>query len=192
MSGAQMRLGTGDLRQVVDFEFRGGAGRSSGRSNGLNDRNQVAFKARFEGGPTTGAIVIAQEDSFETPYDQWTSDHALAGVDRDFGADPDEDGFQNGIEYAMGSIPISAQSLPEFPEPLQIRTSGRIQYKLFKPGGVVGVLYVVERSADLLAWTDRDLEKVEDDQSTLTVLTVEAPLIPVFFRLRIELAQPGE
>jgi fibronectin-binding autotransporter adhesin len=41
-------------------------------------------------------------------FDAWASSKGLAGVDADFGADPDHDGIDNGLEFVLGGEPNPA------------------------------------------------------------------------------------
>ena len=50
------------------------------------------------------------------PYSTWTDSFGLAGADAEFLADPDRDGFGNGVEFVLGGnpkLPVDADKAPE-------------------------------------------------------------------------------
>jgi hypothetical protein len=68
------------------------------------------------------------------------------GTDR-FNADSDADGFVDGVEKALGTNPLSSEDKPE----VQLSLKGAFELE-FTP--VRGVLYQLQSSSDLKAWTN--------------------------------------
>ncbi len=51
------------------------------------------------------AVIPSDDDEEATGFDQWTAGNSLTGDDALPGADPDEDGMDNLLEYALGGDP---------------------------------------------------------------------------------------
>ena len=92
-------------------------------------------------------------------YQDWTSGHGLSGPAADINADPDGDGVWNLMEYAFDLSPETADqsALPEFR--LESQTvSGQpgtyLTVQFLRQLGTSNLTYVVQSSADLVAWSD--------------------------------------
>jgi hypothetical protein len=118
--------------------------------------------------------------------DQFTSND-LANLTRGGAtADPDQDGIENLLEYALGLNPFS-------PEPLSSRVTndldsdGRPRLTVTKDPQATDVRYAVETSPDLATWSLGDVVILQD---TPTIFQVR-DLLPLggaerrFLRLRV-------
>jgi hypothetical protein len=134
---------------------------------------------------------IALIVSAPTPWQQWRMDqftsNDLANLTRGGAtADPDQDGIENLLEYALGLNPFS-------PEPLSSRVTndldsdGRPRLTVTKDPQATDVRYAVETSPDLATWSLGDVVILQD---TPTIFQVR-DLLPLggaerrFLRLRV-------
>lgn len=130
------------------------------------------------------------------------------GEDRTPGADPDGDGFSNLIEFAMGSDPSDAVSIPGVaPSDIGVTPGsfevtplgdGRCNVSLTKrPNVGNGLAYFIEHSEDMVTWTrvpmggNADWVENTNDATTLQVTSV-ASIVPTlatgcFFRVAVVL-----
>ena len=105
--------------------------------------------------PRTGnssAVATIDHVSFHTPREDWRVNHFGAAATSPLAddlADPDGDGSPNLLEYALGSTPTSAASLPITPLTLS-ENFLQITFTRLQPD----LDYAVEASSDLVSWTD--------------------------------------
>ena len=91
-------------------------------------------------------------------YDQWAATRNFASpADAAFDADPDGDGARNGVEYALGTDPLSSASSPRIHA--VVKDSGGDKFiaaRFTRPAGATrgtDLQFVAERSDDLVTWT---------------------------------------
>jgi hypothetical protein len=139
--------------------------------------------------PLTGTeIPVLPYSAIRETYDIWRARNFLpnspAGEPE---ADPDDDGWRNLVEYALGTNPNSPSGAPA----LASLENGQLVLTLKKPPGVKDVAYEVEGSPNLMpgSWS----------MSAVTILTNSASLLRAslnitdvsgFLRLRVRLVAP--
>jgi hypothetical protein len=121
------------------------------------------------------------------PYASWASGAGLTGDDALVTADPDADGRQNLLEYALGSSPSSPDSTSVGQA---VSTPGGWVYRYTRPVGVAGITYTVASTTDLAAapivWTPTTQTVVSTASGIETVeAALPAPAPRVFARLQI-------
>ncbi len=116
-------------------------------------------------------------------YATWAAGY---GLPADSGAlDTDGDGYPNLQEYAFGSSPVSAGTLPPI---AFLADSGAFVYRFIRPKWVTGITYALQESDDLLAWANvPDQPTVESFTALSETLAahVTAGKVRYFLRLRI-------
>jgi hypothetical protein len=69
-NGGTLEIAPGDFRQISGVQFWGGSGNEDGRSSAFNDKGQIAFKASFGNGATSGGTGIFVSDVVAIPEPQ--------------------------------------------------------------------------------------------------------------------------
>lgn len=121
-------------------------------------------------------------------YDLWRST-AFSGPEIDAGlagtsADPDGDGLENLLEYALGSDPRSYS-----PAPGMTVDDTHLELAFVRPKGRSDLIYHAESGLDLAGWSPVTLEVIGETATTESVKArVARPAGPskLFIRLRIE------
>jgi hypothetical protein len=143
----------------------------------------------------TGLSEVRFEGSLapSTPFETWLDGYSLTGGDRAPNADPDHDGVENLLEYAVGGNPTVADpgKLP------RATVSGADMEVTFqRPDQVSGVTLRFEASTDLVSWPDQftigsspEVSVIPNDSApdtiTLSLSTTAQPIR--FVRLVAEL-----
>jgi hypothetical protein len=131
-------------------------------------------------------------DPVQEEYQSWADQHwaaapevsnpnATLGPWQDPKADPDQDQYSNEIEFAFGSDPRSAASIP----PSAQFDGQSVVWPL-----ATAVNWRVWTSKDLLNWTDEGLVNEESPKGIMT--TTNAPRSAAFFRIDIDVLEPAE
>ncbi len=126
-----------------------------------------------------GAFIFAIADGGAppaTPFSQWASANSLTGNDALPGADPDDDGVSNLLEFALNADPNSGSSLGlQFAKVATVDgQSGVLTLTIAVRDGAVfspvddrmrsnivdGIVYTVEGSADMANWGGRVVTEV--------------------------------
>lgn len=96
-------------------------------------------------------VTSAQPPADATPFELWQAENSVSGAD----GDPDGDGISNLMEYLLGGDPNLANTAirPES-ETVQVSGDTYLQIKFARDVNATGVQAVVERSDDLLTWTE--------------------------------------
>jgi autotransporter-associated beta strand protein len=94
---------------------------------------------------STGVLSVAGGTPV-SPYDSWLDNYSLSGIDAEGTADPDNDGFNNNLEFAFGTIPTAGS-----PALLQTATSGGQFVISWLQRIDSSSNYIVEESTDLVA-----------------------------------------
>lgn len=141
----------------------------------IDSAGSGSFTGRFANVPVTGSILTVHhagtpyhlQISYDangksadltvlTPYQFWIASQGLTGADALFGADPDQDGIPNGLEFVLGGI--ASPTLPDFVSTNLLPTSEldgdflKITHR--QRADASYLLPVVEFDADLVpAWT---------------------------------------
>ncbi|QJE97436.1 beta strand repeat-containing protein [Luteolibacter luteus] len=87
---------------------------SFGTLVGTSFLDVVGLPDGFEVGYTASSITISGAPA-ASAYDQWAALNELEGDDALSGADPDEDGIPNGVEFIVGGNPNSAGDASKLP-----------------------------------------------------------------------------
>jgi len=99
------------------------------------------------GGTATATMSIAVTPLVDDPIEFWRQSHFStphsAGNAAD-GADPDNDGIANLLEYALNLSPLAASTMP----PPQ-QSMGQFGYEFTRPAGATDVVYAAEWSSSL-------------------------------------------
>ncbi len=131
-------------------------------------------------GYTVGSPSLASGTIADHPRDQWFFQNVAAGA-IDWTADPDGDGVSNLLEYALGTNPLAPTSAPEAELAGDALTLAYLRAR-------ADVLYQVETSTDLAAWTTAGVN--QDDAAVGEVAVASVPLQPAtprrFLRLRVQ------
>jgi len=116
----------------------------------------------------------------------------LANNISDLNADPDGDGRVNLLEYALGSVPTSADSAPMLESSLSL-VEGRphVVITLQRSARPNDVVYSLEQSTKFVEWAAAAelFQVIEDSESELKWRTLQPSTASseAFFRLRVEL-----
>ncbi|MFN0129771.1 MAG: hypothetical protein ACKV19_24155 [Verrucomicrobiales bacterium] len=118
----------------------------------------VPFYEKVTSGGSIGYEVGLTAAPAPQTYAQWaTAQNFATGPDAEFSADPDKDGWSNGLECALGTNPNSAAAAPAS-DVIRYNNGGDlflgVQYT--RPGGPnrpIDVQYIGERSDELGTWT---------------------------------------
>ncbi len=137
---------------------------------------------------TTGVLTILPRD-----YRSWiASAFTASGLQSGLGApsvDPDQDGLENFMEYALGSDPMEASPLPEM-----AITDAQLMLLFERPAFLADVAYVAESSQDLVTWDEVSLEVLNpgsDPESVRAAETfLDGPPESRFIRLRASQQAP--
>ncbi len=159
-----------------------------GLSNGVTYRYVVtAISATGESTASNEAVATPL-----TPLAQWRVAHfgttEAVGDAADL-ADPDGDGRPNLLEYALGGDPLVADIAAQSAATLD--ASGRLALT-FSRTADGSLLYTVETSTDLVAWTTFWSSTGADNTAGLVTVTYPDPIVvgtPRFLRLRVEIAE---
>ncbi len=174
----------GDRGLDVDLVSLDGVNWTEKSVGPLDERNEVAaFKNTLITVGDNG--TIRQSAAVLSGYDLWAFDRWPAwGASALEGADPDGDTAINLAEYALGSNPTDAGSVP--PDPAPWMSAGLPGLSFSRPSRPADVRVDVERSDDLATWTTDGVDLVTD---SATLLQARGALTPgqnrLFFRLRI-------
>jgi fibronectin-binding autotransporter adhesin len=98
------------------------------------------------------------------PFANWATQHGLTGADALATADPDFDGLQNLIEYAVGTSPSSSTSTPW----MITTASGYLTLSIIKSTAASGVTWSAQSSGDLVTWQSSDTTTLTNDASTFS------------------------
>lgn len=130
-----------------------------------------------------GRLIAFEADN--DPMDAWLNAKGLSGADADFLADPDGDGLNNLIEYALNIDPANAGAANR---PVAIHSGGNqltLQFRRNKQAS--DLTYQVQSSIDLIHWQDvtsQYLEDIDADTETFEA-TIDAAADKAFLRLLI-------
>jgi hypothetical protein len=102
-----------------------------------------------------------------TPFASWASGYSLTGEQASATADPDGDGLNNLLEYALGSTPDSSASRPNLASQI---SDSKLQIT-FTPQRS-DVTYTIEASSDLTTWSPLTMPTLTVGQSTTVTDTV--------------------
>lgn len=116
--------------------------------------------------------MISVGDSVPAGYAEWVAEHELDGSQSGMEADPDGDGIENLLEYALGSDPL-APSVFDLPIQSIVNVGGEdyLTLTFTRPVGIAGVDYVVEESADLVDWDSGPVELASSVEDGLKIVT---------------------
>lgn len=95
-----------------------------------------------------------------SPYDVWTSEYKLSGIDAELSADPDFDGLDNLIEYGLGGNPTNAMDVGILPVSERVESGGtnwfEYVYRQRSDADARGLDYYIELNTNLVtgAWTN--------------------------------------
>ncbi len=139
----------------------------------MNDVNGGTFQVATSG--TNNLQLDFTPQTTGQTYSVWASGFGLTGGDADANADPDHDGIQNLVEYALGSDPLNpdADAMPV----MSIITVNQVKYLALtyaRPLGnyrPIDVTYFVERSTDVTAPNSWSTSGVILHSLTSSVLT---------------------
>lgn len=127
---------------------------------------------------TTGTVSVIIQQGFATWQGaQFTTLELADPLVSGPSADPDQDGFNNILEYALGTLPKSAASANVSQTEI---VAGRFEFTYQRPlgGGAIGVSYVIEESnAALSGWvvaTDFT-QSVVAASATMETVTISFP-----------------
>ena len=130
--------------------------------------NLIGWTYSKDGSGSSGSDR-AWVDAFELEgYASWIVEKELTVDSRDIESDPDGDGLNNFVEYALGLDPLlaerSALPVPEYED-------GRLVIRIDRPADRSDVFYAVEVSDTLEpdSWHSGGLEIVEDSESQLVM-----------------------
>lgn len=119
-----------------------------------------------------------------SPYARWAAAAGLTGSNGAPTDDPDGDGLNNFLEYALGSNPTSATSANL---PGGAIEGGNFVFRFTRPLSVTDVTYAVQKSADLTTWTTVATTVESSTATTETrIASVAATQPKEFFRLRVD------
>ena len=117
-------------------------------------------------------------------YAAWAAGINWGGADSSPGADPDQDGIVNLMEYALGGDPVSALSAPR-PESQVSASKLQISFLRARPE----LIYTVQGSSDLIAWTDIPYTQAAAGTTQVVADTVNLTANTRRF-LRLRISQP--
>jgi hypothetical protein len=132
------------------------------------------------------AAVASTGPGWGTWYVQYTP---AMGLNRDAAEDADLDGALNILEYAVGTDPSDATSVPV--ALYSVDASGYLNITIQRTAKASDLDYTVERTTDPsngASWTTVDTVVVTDTATELTVRTAQpmGTLSPQFLRLKVE------
>lgn len=134
--------------------------------------------------PTPGATVMS--------FPLWKTFHFPAGgPDATDHADPDHDGMDNLLEYALQSQPATRTGLEVLPVITSQPAPGggtEFQFTYTRPLGVPGISYTIQRSPDMTAWTpvtDTLLSTTPTTETRRATLTLAPSERRAFLRLHV-------
>ena len=126
-----------------------------------------------------------------TPWQEWRADHFtptnLANLSLSGSTpDPDKDGIENLMEYALGLNPNSASPLSQRITN-DLDSNQYLRLTITKNPNATDVLYIVEVSSDLLNWSSTSTVILQNTSTTLQVRDTQAMSAANrrFMRLRI-------
>lgn len=130
------------VRLVIKSNHDGAVFDGTGANPGITDGRGLTglSEVRFEG-------TLAPS----SPFDTWLDSFSLSGSDRTPDADPDGDGVENLIEFAVGGNPnlSDPSKLPQ-----GTVSGGNLQVAFDRPDGVSGVTLRFEAGTNLINWPD--------------------------------------
>ncbi len=128
-----------------------------------------------------------------TPQETWRTTHfgtwQATGSSADT-ADPDGDGLNNLLEYALNGTPTDATSAPLPTASLLPAPSSTLQLTFFRARPAADVTYTVQASSDLVTWTDLAINPGTVGQNVTVTDTPPTGAANRFLRLRVQPALP--
>ncbi|HUF62661.1 MAG TPA: lamin tail domain-containing protein [Verrucomicrobiales bacterium] len=167
--GERIKLSFGAGTPIRDFSYGDGDGWPQEADGGGKSLVLTALTADADlsdpsswsaSGRTGGSPGALEEPSGEQTYDSWLAVH-FSEAERDdealvaWEADPDADGWNNFIEFALAGDPRAGDVLAPA---LRLDVMGRSVLSHRIPSDPVAVLYTIESSSDLEMWTDASAE----------------------------------
>ena len=153
------------------------AGSYAARLVDVTGTSLPATAVRLADTPYGQPVTIPQD------YATWAAGYGSAADDPT--SDPDGDGCPNLLEYAFGTSPLTAN--PTQPTTCHV-AGGQCVLRFTRPKWVTGITYTLQRSNDLLSWTQADSQPtVESATATSETLaaTVTAGGVRSFLRLSV-------
>ncbi len=140
-----------------------------------------------------GVLSIAVGVAARETFPEWVIRKQVPASQRGMNDDPAGDGVSNILKYGLGLDPlVVATNLVPQAQVMTVQGVERLVLTVNKNADALGVIYTVEGSSDLAAWSSNGLIIVSDTPTTLTVAD-GAPLSQTnrrFLRLRVSLRDP--
>jgi hypothetical protein len=137
---------------------------------------------------TVNAIFAEQTDDPQS-FANWVASWALPVEQQDLTSDPDQDSFENLVEYALGLDP----SIPDGRDSIQaVVESNELVFTWSQSNTAPDVSVVAVQSTDLNTWSPIELSAISEVSSSATHTTYEARLpisgASLFVALELQLA----
>ena len=136
-------------------------------------------------GPVTTADELTVTAAPAVSFAAWIAVFPLTGDDVDTTADPDHDGANNLLEYALGGNPAAAESdiFPTFSH----NNSNQITFTFLR--AAISLIYIVQGSTDLTDWQDLATHFPADTTNVGSEVALTRSATPYRF-LRLKVVEP--
>lgn len=136
------------------------------------------------GSQTSVVVTITDDDSAPAGYAAWSAGVAWNGADSSPSADPDGDGIANLLEYALATQPVSASEGVNALPVVSRLEDGRLSLSFDR--AQADLVYIVQASSDLKAWTDIATNPGDVGQ-TVTVTDTDTTSTARYLRMKVVL-----
>lgn len=173
--------------QPLDLEFKWlDSPTSSGDIMAVYTDGEAAPSGRFN-------FHYRESSASPAPYPAWAKEKGLSTTNALFGADPDEDGLDNLLEYALGGSPTHADALAVRPVGRFSTDFGVYTYNRRRNASAFGLTYSIAYKTNLLdpVWIDAGTawetgtDIIDDDFESAVNRIPVTGLEKGFFRLKI-------
>ena len=120
------------------------------------------------------AVPFASEHNYAT----WADNIIWSGGDSSETADPDGDGVQNTMEYALNLDPVDTNDAGNMPT--AVISGSMLDFTFYRTRDNAYATYTVQSSPNLITWTDIDV-----NPGIVGALVTVSRSVPVFMRLKV-------